>query len=648
MESGVGMPVSESTRAIIRNALAEDIGGGDVTSSPIIPASARLTGEFLAKATGVIAGLGVVEDVFAQMDPGIRFMPLVSEGSRVVPGQVVARVWGEGPSLLIAERVALNFLQRMSGIATMTRQYVDAVAGTPAKILDTRKTVPGLRELDKLAVSLGGGTNHRFGLFDMVLIKDNHIEAAGSISSAVHRVRQGSEKLLIEVEVETLQQLEEALNLDVDRIMLDNMSPETMREAVRRTAGRVELEASGGITLDSIAAVAATGVDLISVGALTHSVRALDVSLEITLAHCGGSAVHSKRTEEEYAEMSDHQLAQAIREAKAKLGDSVAILGHHYQRDEVIQFADYRGDSLDLSRRAASLGKAENIIFCGVYFMAETAAMLCGPEQRVLLPALEALCPMARLANRQAVLEAWDGLTSVWGDDLVPITYQNSIAEVKAFVGEHEGAVCTSSNAQRLFDWAFVRKNHILFVPDEHLGTNTALGMGIPLEQIGVWNPWTDESPSAQDLAHSRVVVWKGYCYVHNGFTVEDVRDARVKYPGALVIVHPESPREVVAVSDSSGSTTGIIRFAEAAPAGSTIVVGTERHLVDRLQTQFQDRLVVPLSPRECRTMAMTRMRHLLWVLDSILEGVPKNVVTVDEETSRWARVALERMLEAS
>ena len=238
----------------------------------------------MVKAPGIIAGLEVVGQVFRQVDATTSFSPLVAEGSAVAVGDVVARVEGSGPSILTAERVALNFLQRMSGIATLTYHFVDAVASTNCRILDTRKTAPGLREFDKLAVALGGGTNHRFGLYDMVLIKDNHIEAAGSITEAVSRVRQSAEAtaLAIEVEVETLEQLEEALALGVERIMLDNMNAPTMREAVRRRGSRpVEIEASGGITLDSVAQVAATGVDFVSVGALTHSVMALDVSLDL-------------------------------------------------------------------------------------------------------------------------------------------------------------------------------------------------------------------------------------------------------------------------------------------------------------------------------------------------------------------------------
>jgi nicotinate-nucleotide pyrophosphorylase (carboxylating) len=277
------MTISAEVQQIIRHALSEDIGSGDVTSLATIPADTYLEGQFLVKAAGVIAGLEIAGQVFVEVDPTIVFAPLVDEGSRVDVGDVVARVTGRGPGILTAERVALNFLQRMSGIATATRRYVKAVEGTRAKILDTRKTVPGLRPLDKLAVRLGGGANHRIGLYDMVLIKDNHIQAAGGITEAVRRVRAQTSELPIEVEVESLEQLDEALASQVDRIMLDNMSLVMMRTAVERAGGRVELEASGGITLDDVAQVAETGVDLISVGALTHSVHALDISLDLTM-----------------------------------------------------------------------------------------------------------------------------------------------------------------------------------------------------------------------------------------------------------------------------------------------------------------------------------------------------------------------------
>jgi len=274
---------SQQVDQIIRNALVEDIGDGDVTTLNTVPPDAILHGVFLAKEAGVVAGLEVVRRVFAQLDPAVEVAFDLADGDRVEARQVFGAIRGPGRALLSGERVALNFMQRMSGIATLTRRYVDAVAGTRAVILDTRKTAPGLRALDKWAVRLGGGQNHRIGLYDMAMIKDNHIAAVGGISEAVRRVHEGDPLgRPIEVEVTTLDQLREALAQPIDRILLDNMSLEQMREAVQIAAGRIPLEASGNVNLDTVAAIAATGVDYISSGALTHSVRALDISLDIT------------------------------------------------------------------------------------------------------------------------------------------------------------------------------------------------------------------------------------------------------------------------------------------------------------------------------------------------------------------------------
>lgn len=264
----------------IRRALDEDIGTGDVTTDSIVPAAARLSGNVVAKQSGVIAGLEVAKMVFEQLSRDVGFTANMSEGSSVEKGTVVAQVKGSARALLTGERTALNLLGRMSGIATLTRQFVEAVAGTNAVILDTRKTAPGLRAVDKLAVRLGGGQNHRTGLFDMVLIKDNHIDFAGSITAAVERVRVNGTELVIEVEVRTLDDLREALDRNVERVLLDNMTIETMRQAVAINAGRAKLEASGNIMLQSVRAVAETGVDFISVGALTHSAPVFDVSLK--------------------------------------------------------------------------------------------------------------------------------------------------------------------------------------------------------------------------------------------------------------------------------------------------------------------------------------------------------------------------------
>lgn len=274
--------LTEQVPILIQRALAEDVGDGDVTTLATIPADLQYEGTMLAKASGVVAGLTVAHQSFLQIDPTVQFTPLVEDGAHVTAGANIAKVQGAAQALLTGERVALNFLQRMSGIATLTSRYVAAVAGTRARILDTRKTVPGLRLLDKWAVVLGGGHNHRIGLYDMAMIKDNHIAAAGGISAAVERVRQRwGHQVPVEVEVTNLEQLHEALTLDVDQIMLDNMGLAVMREAVGLVNGRVPLEASGNVSLETVAAIAATGVDYISVGKLTHSVEALDISFNL-------------------------------------------------------------------------------------------------------------------------------------------------------------------------------------------------------------------------------------------------------------------------------------------------------------------------------------------------------------------------------
>jgi nicotinate-nucleotide pyrophosphorylase (carboxylating) len=272
--------ISTLTKNYIKTALEEDIGTGDVTTNTIVPVDATLRGRIVAKQDGIVAGLDIAKHVFFTLDERVNFVAKATDGSRVTRRDVLAEVEGPARALLTGERTALNFLGRMSGIATLTRKFVDAIAGTRATIIDTRKTVPGLRMTDKLAVRLGGGENHRTGLFDMVLIKDNHIDFAGSITQAVERVRASGTTLEIEVETRTLEDVREALALGVERILLDNMSPDTMREAVTICDGRAKLEASGNVTLDNVLEVAKTGVDYISVGALTHSPAVFDVSLE--------------------------------------------------------------------------------------------------------------------------------------------------------------------------------------------------------------------------------------------------------------------------------------------------------------------------------------------------------------------------------
>ncbi|MFN2165909.1 MAG: carboxylating nicotinate-nucleotide diphosphorylase, partial [Anaerolineae bacterium] len=423
---------------LIELALAEDIGPGDATSLATLPADLVLQGRIVAKEAGVLAGLPVAQALFERVEPAIEFFAHAADGQEVVPGELVAVVEGPARGLLAAERTALNFLQRLSGIATMTRRFVDAVACTQAMVLDTRKTPPGYRVLDKYAVRMGGGMNHRMALYDMVLIKDNHVDAAGGIRPAVERARAAYPALPIEFEVRTLEELGEALAIEppLDRILLDNMNLDQMRQAVALAAGRVPLEASGGVTLEQAAAIAATGVDCLSVGALTHSVEALDLSMKI-----------AKPQERE-------DPTARIKAAKASLGERLVILGHHYQRDEVLAVADFRGDSLKLARDAAQTD-AEFVVFCGVHFMAETAAILAKPGQHVIAPEPSAGCYLADTATPEAVQAAWDRLPA---DQFTPITYVNSSAALKAFCGRHGGIVCTSGNAERAIRWALAQR----------------------------------------------------------------------------------------------------------------------------------------------------------------------------------------------
>ncbi|MGA9347746.1 MAG: quinolinate synthase NadA [Anaerolineae bacterium] len=348
---------------------------------------------------------------------------------------------------------------------------------------------------------------------------------------------------------------------------------------------------------------------------------------------------------DEYRTLPEPELVARIAAAKEKLGTDLVILGHHYQRDEVIRFADHLGDSLELSQVAAAQRKARYIVFCGVDFMAETAAMLCAPSQMVLLPAVQAPCPMARMADVGDALVAWDALTARWGEDsLLPITYQNSTAALKAFCGQRNGAVCTSANAQQVFRWALAQGRRILFFPDEWLGRNTALALGIPPQRIAVWDP-AELDGGCPDVGEAQVMVWKGYCHVHTFFTVEHVRAVRERYGDITVVVHPECTVEVVQAADLNGSTSFILRTVRDAPPGSQWAVGTEINMVARLAREYPDRTVVPLARSLCGAMYRINLHNLLYTLEELLHGRFVGQVQVPAETARWANLALERML---
>jgi quinolinate synthase len=353
---------------------------------------------------------------------------------------------------------------------------------------------------------------------------------------------------------------------------------------------------------------------------------------------------------ERYLGLPDAEMDARIAAARETLGSRLVILGHHYQRDEVIRFADYTGDSFKLARQIASRPEADYIVFCGVHFMAESADVLCAPHQQVILPDLAAGCSMADMVAPDQLEVCWEELGQLGvGGRTVPVTYINSAAAIKAFVGERGGTVCTSSNARASLEWAWARGEQVLFLPDQHLGRNTAWAMGVPLDDMVVWDP--NESFGGLDpdaVRRARLILWKGHCSVHVRFSAAQIAAIRQQHPGVRVIVHPEVPWEVVQAADDSGSTEYIIRTVKESPEGSSWAVGTEVHLVSRLAREVAPaRTVLSLDQFGCLCSTMFRVspNHLLWVLEGLLEGQVYNRVTVPDEQKHWNRVALDRML---
>ena len=350
-----------------------------------------------------------------------------------------------------------------------------------------------------------------------------------------------------------------------------------------------------------------------------------------------------------YLGLSDEEMGPRIMAARASLGDRLVILGHHYQRDEVIRFADYLGDSFKLARHAASRGETEFIVFCGVHFMAESADVLSGQHQQVILPDLAAGCSMADMAAADQLELCWRELEQMGVSGVVPVTYINSAAAIKAFCGERGGVVCTSSNAEATLRWAWERSQQILFLPDQHLGRNTAYRMGAPLDQMVVWDPeeaWGGLEPDR--VRRARMILWKGHCSVHARFSTRQIERIRKDHPTIRVIVHPECTWDVVQAADESGSTEYIIRQVTSGPPGSVWAVGTEIHLVNRLAgTLAPEKTVMTLDPFGCLCSTMFRVspNHLLWVLEGLLAGQVHNRIVVPDHQKYWTRVALDRML---
>jgi quinolinate synthase len=355
---------------------------------------------------------------------------------------------------------------------------------------------------------------------------------------------------------------------------------------------------------------------------------------------------------ESYLGLSDEEMDVRIAAAKAALGRRLVVLGHHYQRDEVIKFADYTGDSFKLAGQVSRHPDAEFIVFCGVHFMAESADVLSADHQQVILPDLAAGCSMSDMADPDQLDQCWADLQQMGVTGVIPVTYINSAAAIKAFCGEHGGVVCTSSNAAATLRWAWERGERILFMPDQHLGRNTAYKLGVPLDQMVVWDPneiWGGLEPDA--VRNARMILWKGHCSVHARFTVRQIENMRAQHPGLRVIVHPEVPFDVVQAADDSGSTEYIIRTVKESPAGSIWAVGTEVHLVNRLASEVApDRTVFSLDQFGCLCSTMFRVspNHLLWVLEGLVEGEVHNRIVVPDHQKHWTKVALDRMLSIS
>ena len=578
---------------LIDLAIDEDIASGDITTDSIIPESTAAVATMTAKADGVISGLPVVEKVFRRFQKDIVFTPMVHDGDKVSKGDVLLKVEGSYPALLKAERTALNFFQRMSGIATETARYVAELKGTHTRLLDTRKTAPGMRVTDKMAVKDGGGTNHRMGLYDMAMIKDNHIKMAGSIAQAVEQVRaKVPAGIKVEVETTSLDEVKEALEARADIIMLDNMSTSMMRDAVNIIGGRAKTEASGNMTLGRLREVARTGVDFISVGALTHTVKAMDISMNVQLTA-------------EY-------LVKAIGELKRRR--NAVVLAHYYVPAEVQDVADFTGDSLELSRKAAATD-ADVIVFCGVRFMAETAAVLC-PGRKVLLPVPDAGCSLA------------DGIT---GDDLhawrkrhsdgVVISYVNTTAQTKAATD----ICCTSANAVKVAETicAAAGGKPVLFVPDRNLGAYVNSTAGL------------------------RMDLWKGSCHVHDQITARLVEEALVKYPEAEILIHPEAACSGDTRINGNPrcffySTSGIIRHVKESGCRQ-FVIATELGVMHRLRQEAPEKEFIPLSDSlECRDM---KKITLLSLFETLLHQSPGKTITLPSETAQKAALPVQKML---
>ncbi len=598
---------------LIEAALREDVGDGDVTAEATVDAGARGRATITQKAPGVISGLGVAEAVFRRLDPGAAIERLGPEGEWREAGAGVLRVEGSARALLTAERTALNFLGRLSGVATLTASVVRAIreAGGEAQLLDTRKTTPGLRALEKRAVADGGGVNHRAGLYDFILIKENHAALAGGVGEAVRRAHEHRPDLPLAVEVRDPAEIDEALAAGAPRLLLDNMSPDEIRAAVAQVAGRAVLEASGGIDPE------------ISFGLCDHFWATLRVDGG---AHplCPRARPLSDPGDAPMTLLALENIPQMQAEVRALAAERGAvILAHNYQVPEVQEVADFVGDSLGLSQQAAATG-AETIVFCGVHFMAETASIL-SPEKTVLLPDPDAGCSLADSITAPQ-LRAWKAKHP----GAIVVMYVNTTAEVKA-----ETDYCvTSANAVAVVDHIYREHGEdteILFGPDMFLGAYVEKTLGRTMH------------------------VWDGECHVHAGIRPRDITAMRDAHPGADFLIHPEcgcstSVMEYVAAGDVAAegvhmlSTGGMLAYARDAAPGSTAIVATETGMLHPLRELRDDvDFVAANEAASCRYMKMITLPKLRETLRTMSPQVK-----VPEAIAERARLPIERMVAIS
>ena len=613
--------------SILELSLVED--GPDLTTEGVFGPRDRLQAIIVAKEQTIIAGLPVIPlvmDLCAAHPEELSYtwQSLAKEGEEVAKGSIVARISGPARQVLRAERVILNFVSHLCGIANLTRRYAEKLEGTGVRLLDTRKTMPGLRYPDKYAVLCGGGHNHRRNLAEMLMLKDNHIDAAGSMTKAVELLpqpRRNQRGRRLQGRPHHARQYDARYApRSAGNDPLLHRNGDQRGRFPRHHPGVCHRKHRPQTRLHF---------------RRTH--HALRRDRRPQHAHCEGIPMTT-------APLSND--ARAIEELRSKLGGRLTIVGHHYEQEATIQHCDIRGDSLELARRVPGIA-SDYIVFCGVYFMAESAALLAREGQQVLLPDHSADCVMAQMTPAR-LLDRVLGRLTASGRKLVPLAYVNTSLAVKAVVGRYGGAGCTSANAEKMMNWAFRQGDGVLFLPDKNLARNTARKLGITGRDTHILDVRkTGEAVDLEAADKAALVLWPGLCAIHARFHPEQIEAVRKADPSCKVIVHPECSPEVVRAADGAGSTTYIIEYVRNAPDGAHIYVGTEINLVERLAREQEGRIrVEALRSSACSNMAKITPEKLRATLEGIVAG-NTDPITVPSEDSAPAKASLERMLEA-